>query len=504
VIKQGLILVLMLTTQAWAAQFNCCLTDSPQCGCFDDSGAWDPVGVWIQDVALDTLGTRESCRNEGGKPYYQMRRGYNDRETAQSFACSTAEMAETYGASLFSPDLPEAWCSEAVSYWHREAKIPYETGYRNSSWHFHWRAENTNAIQSFYQVEEASGGRGRWVDWDEINYDDFRLGENAPVPGAYVRISRWDADNNSWRGNSHSLIINEMVIHEDSDGKVARVEVSLIEGNAGNAVTAANVYPDILDLTPAGPTYLSSGRKIRGFGIDLGINGAPVYDPDRLHRVRAAFKRPIRDRILRAQDPIWEEHYAPRVDKLIEYTKRAANGPKVSASICELGLYSVPDGHKQAWFFPADLAERELNEVQVTLDLLDEHPLPILGVELDWAKHPTGKYFIQWAGSDRHFHDAKLYPMNKELYQCKNMAERAAEVIAHFSEKGVPVRYVRLSFSPDAFAHEAILNNLRFRYDWGPDPDAKINPREEVIQGDISPKPIVPKSELFKGKVDTK
>lgn len=481
--KQGLVFILMLTTQAWAAQYSCCLTDSPQCGCFDDSGAWEPAGVWIQDIALDTLGTRESCRNEGGKPYYQMRRGYNDRETAQSFACRTAEMAEVYGASLLSPDLPEAWCSEAVSYWHREARIPYETGYRNSSWHFNWRAENTNAIQSFYQVEEASGGRGRWIDWNEIDYADFRPGENAPVPGAYVRISRWDAGTNSWRGNSHSLIINEMVVHEDSDGDVARVEVSLIEGNAGNAVAAANVYPDIFDLTPAGSAYLSSSRKIRGFGVDLGINGTPIYDPDRLHRVQAAFKRPFKERIIRAKDPIWDENYAPRVDKLIEYAKRTKNGPKVSASICELGIYTVPDGHRQVWTFPAGLAMREVNEVQVTLDLLDEHPLPILGVELDWGIHPTGKYIVQWAGPDRHFQDAKLYPIRKESDPCKNAAEKTDEVIAHFSEQGASVRYVRLSFSPGAFTHEATLNELRFRYDWGPDPDAKVNPREEVIQG---------------------
>lgn len=480
--KHGLMLLLMSTTHAWGAQFSCCLTDSPECGCFNDSGAWDPAGVWIQDVALETLGTRESCRIDGGKPYYQMRRGYNDRDTAQSFACSTAEMAERYGASLFAPDLPEAWCSEAVSYWHREARIPYETGYRNSSWHFHWRAENTNAIQSFYQVEEATGGRGRWIDWNEINYDDLRPGENAPVPGAYVRISRWDAATNSWRGHSHSLIVNEMVIHEDADGEVARVEVSLIEGNAGNAVTAANVYPDILDLTPGGSSYLSSSRKIRGFGIDLGTNGAPIYDPDKLHRVQSAKKRPFSDRILQAKDPLWEEYYAPRVDKLIEYAKRAANGPKVSASICELGIFNVPDGHKQAWVFPAGFAERELNQVQVTLDLLEEHPLPIHGVELDWSKPPSGKYFVQWAGPDRHFEDAKLFPVRKGLDQCENETEKAAEVIAHFSEKGTGVRYVRFSFAPGAFAHQAILKDLRFRYDWGPDPDAKDNPRDEVIQ----------------------
>jgi hypothetical protein len=274
-----------------------------------------------------------------------------------------------------------------------------------------------------------------------------------------------------------------MIIHEDADGEVTRVEVSLIEGNAGanGAVTAANTYPDILDLTPGGSTFLSSNRKIRGFGIDLGSNGAPVYDLDRLHRVRTALKRPDRDRILVAKDPIWEEHYAARVDKLIHYAKRFPNGPKVSASICKLGIYTVPDGYKQAWVFPAGLAENDLNEVQVTLDLLDEHPLAVFGVELDWSKSPSGKYVVQWAGEDRNFQDAKLYLAGEKEDCCRKKPDGASELIAHFSDKGAPVRYVRLSFAPGAFTHEAILKDLRFRYDWGPDQDAKNNPREELM-----------------------
>ena len=50
----------------------CCEGDSPSCDCFLDGGAWDPAGAWIQQVALATLGTRESCVANGGKAYYQM------------------------------------------------------------------------------------------------------------------------------------------------------------------------------------------------------------------------------------------------------------------------------------------------------------------------------------------------------------------------------------------------------------------------------------------------
>jgi len=50
------------------AEGSCCLGDSPYCGCFVDTGAWDPNGPDIQDIAHDTVGTRESCLANGGSP----------------------------------------------------------------------------------------------------------------------------------------------------------------------------------------------------------------------------------------------------------------------------------------------------------------------------------------------------------------------------------------------------------------------------------------------------
>ncbi len=59
----------------------CCQGDSPGCtNCqpngFNDGGAWDPSGSSIQEIALDTVGTKESCWDDvgrwGGKPFWQM------------------------------------------------------------------------------------------------------------------------------------------------------------------------------------------------------------------------------------------------------------------------------------------------------------------------------------------------------------------------------------------------------------------------------------------------
>ena len=62
--------LIMAPTEALAA----CVyqLDEPGCLCFDSNGVWNPAGTFIQDVAIQTVGTRETCLNNGGKPYYQM------------------------------------------------------------------------------------------------------------------------------------------------------------------------------------------------------------------------------------------------------------------------------------------------------------------------------------------------------------------------------------------------------------------------------------------------
>jgi|LGVE01.1.fsa_nt_gb hypothetical protein len=461
----------------------CCNSDSPDCPCFHDGGLWDPssgaLSSSIQDIAFSTLDTRESCVPDGGKPYYQMRLGCDDRVVAQVTAC----LLEAF-PSMFDGFERDAWCSEAVSYWHREAEIPYSTGYRNSTWLMDWQHPNTESIRTFYTIEEATGGRGRWIESSELDYEDLQLGVNAPVPGAYVLIRRYDTSTNppSWDGHSHSLIINEMTIHQDASGEIVRVEASLIEGNAGNRVLASAIFDDLLSLTPDYDDFIPEERKILGFGIDLGPDGSPIYDRDRVHWAGSGVSgivRPMKAKKVEVRDPLWEKHYAARISRLVSYAKKVHKGVHVSSSSSIVRANAVPDGHGVYWLFPTDIDNLEPKGVEITIDLLDEHPLPIKGIVLNWGEgsKPQG-YSVQWSGADGRFQDGAVPKF--DIGNLPKKSKLVLPVSVKLSESGAAVRYVKLSFPPRTFTGKARLEELRFIYDWGPGKDAEYNPCEET------------------------
>ena len=67
--------LLVFSTGPNPALAACDVCDAPDCVCFDDTGAWDAggspfTGDYIQEVALDTVGTQESCNcSEPNKPW---------------------------------------------------------------------------------------------------------------------------------------------------------------------------------------------------------------------------------------------------------------------------------------------------------------------------------------------------------------------------------------------------------------------------------------------------
>ena len=165
---------------------GCLVADHPAFKCFVDDGAWTPTGTTINDIARSTLGTIESCPvDHGGKPYYQMVLGFDSAIAAEIMAIHI----EAWGLA----DSRNAWCSETISYWHRHAGLPYDRGYRNDTWHLTWQCPHSDALQTFYIVEEnLSSGRGRWIEGIRLNYDDLRPGINAPAPGSYVLVRQYD------------------------------------------------------------------------------------------------------------------------------------------------------------------------------------------------------------------------------------------------------------------------------------------------------------------------
>jgi len=432
--------------------------DGPDCPCFDNTGAWDPAGAFIQDVAIPTVGTRESCIDDGGKPYYQIVLG----STSEALSLFIS-WALWYCGPIF--DGREWWCSETISFWHRQTAIPYSGGYRTCGWHCDWQVHGVGSLRTWYTTEEGlADGRGRWIESDEVDYGNFELGVTVPVPGAYVAIRTYDDNADTWPndGGSHSLMINEMWVHKGVFGSVFQVEATLLEGNSGAQVQDSRHWDDIFSVTTQGSDWIGS-KKIYGFGIDLDSEGQPIYDPARLHTVvhPVAHISPAM-KVLQTTDPIWQL-YTPYIPPLIAYAKtlREQGGPEVTCSVPGLSLNGIPDGRNIQWHFPKGVPAG----AEVVIDLLAVHPLPVKGIHLRWRGDFLPKnYRVRFAGQQQEYQDASIPDMGELQLQTPSILVPA---VFKTSEDGAEVRYVKLIFQ-NTFEQDAVLQELRFRYYQGP------------------------------------
>ncbi len=498
----GVVFLVLFAVFAAPLLAACTEPDAPDCPCFDDTGAWAPTGAYIQDIALDTLGTRESCPCPGtagcnweispddafsnaGKPYYQMVLGANSE-----LAASIMAWALDYCGPIF--DSREAWCSETISYWHREAGIPYSDGYA-CRWHWDWQNHNVNALKTWYETEDYTtpygiGGRGRWISYEELDYENFELGVTVPVPGAYIAIRGYTLGSpNYWQSlsNSHSLLIDEMWVHKGALGRVFQIEVTLLEGNSGNRVRNDHYYEDLWSLTPAGPDWIGSDRKIYGFGVDLTATRELRYDESRLHYVNHPHQyiAPAPDSTVYL-DRDWD-HRARLIPQLRTYAEmlHEKDGPKLTCSLPEIKLPGLPDANNIRWYFPKE----EERPVEILIDLMAVHPLPIRGIELTWNKQFVPRnYMVRFAEQEQKYLDARM-PDLSEIQFPQWMP--SFTIPAHFSKNppGAPVRYVKLLFPKGTFKQDAILERLRFKYDQGPWKDAEDSPPcKKPIPADIN------------------
>lgn len=460
--------------------------------CFVDGGAWDPSGGYIQDIAKATLGTNESCACRGtpgctwdpnptnnsidftnaGKPFYQMILDCNEPFEAYSMAWTLANI------DWEPPEGRVEWCTEAVSYWHKHAHIPYETGYGTNPADWAWLVISASNLVDWYRLQETlSDGRGRFIEHGELSYEDIELGVNVPVPGAYVPIRGYDAGTRSWkawRTTGHSLIVDEMWIYQDALGSVCRIEVTLLEGNSDNRVrNDRDPWTDIIDLTPEGSSFIgSSNRKIFGFGIDLDADGKPIYDPARLHYVKntSIICTPLFPAVVTI-DPSWNEG---RFKRLVAYAKvmDEYGGPGITATSIKTGG-RLPDGCTTQWYFPAGLKE----EV-ITIDLRDAYPLPIQAIEFRWD---DGKdffvpekvnYSVQFAREDGKYYDAKM----PEVTIPTDKVNPPIPTTLYPEGAVKEVRYIRLVFPEGTFPKPAALDLLRFWVASGYPEDAEDPP----------------------------
>lgn len=101
--------------------------DTPSDSCYHHGAAYNPLGDNVVEVGRTMVGTQESCGSDDGQPYWQTVIGA--RSSLDPFFYSCLTLAED----------PQAWCSEFVSYTHRQAGIPYANGYTDNAWGDEWK-----------------------------------------------------------------------------------------------------------------------------------------------------------------------------------------------------------------------------------------------------------------------------------------------------------------------------------------------------------------------------
>jgi hypothetical protein len=457
--------------------------DAPDCACFDDTGDWDAGGLSatgiIQEVALDTLGTRESCatnidgddlEKDTGKPYYSIVLGCNSRSCAL-----TAAYVLAYGAEGVL-ERRQAWCSETIAYWHREAGIPYRYGYGGDDGSLGWLIKSVPAMKSWYESEE-DGGRGRWVDAEEIDYNDFQLGVNAPVPGAYMAITGCVKNVNNdyfayYDAAGHSLMVDTMTIHRDGTGRIFQVEATFLEGNSGNRVRNSRHWDDIIVFTPQGSQWVywaagddgiegtidDVGVKIYGFGIDLDENGEPIYDQDRLQYKDHMFIRAAAFDPWDIEDNAWDNEYAARIPamKVLSAKLRKNQGPDITCSSDKIQCSKLPNGNDSTWYFPMGVVE----EIGILVDYLAPNPQPLEGVRLFWApdylpgnfKVLLGEGNMGEKGYEEHYTTLTDYSNFKPMPNSGPIP-----MMARLERPVTGIRYVKLVFPKGTFAKQSAL-----------------------------------------------
>ncbi len=446
---------------------ECCNTDSPACPGFDNTGAWQPTGATIQDIAQSTVGTKESCIEDGGKPFYQMVLGFSSIDQAKFTAClfdAFPVLNETFTRMW--------WCSETISYWHKEKGIPYPSGFRNSSWHLDWQLTNTGAIRAFYEAEEASSGRGHWINFDEIDYEHPVLGVNIPVPGAYIRIAPFNQATGVWDWNpAHSQMINEMTITRLADGRITHISFTILEGNSGEEVKNTGLCADLWEALPFGSGGIGS-KKINWFGIDLDSEGNPVYDASKItYQLTNELRKPFEEREREIRDPVWEAEFAPMVEAITNYAlllKRKTIS--VSANAQTLKFDKLPDSKGEKWEFPDNFKRIEPRGVEIGIDLQDEHPVPLKGIRIAWHAEelPVG-YACSWAGKDKKFQDAQVPSLDISAIHSGDKSITLIPIL--FSNASVRAQYIKLSFPPSSIKSKAAISDISLIYDWGKDTD---------------------------------
>jgi hypothetical protein len=115
--------------------------------------------------------------------------------------------------------------------------------------------------------------------------------------------------------------------------------------------------------------------------------------------------------------------------------------------------------------------------VTLDVDLRAVHPLRIRGVVLHWRRGiiPRGMR-VQWAGADARYRDAALASALPSQSGASNFQGSIPISAVFGGQGGESVRFLRLILPKGSVTQEAVLTELRFRYNWGAETDAQYNP----------------------------
>ena len=139
-------------------------SDTPIDACYRHTGAYNPLGDLLHVGAL-LEDTYEACGSDMGKAYWQT-------------VIGGVTSLDPFFWSCLDPfiDPPQAWCSEFVSYVHRQAGVPYSHGYTDNAWGDDWKITVRWGLRS----------RGHCVSCDIDPTDETVLVVSIPCP-----VGRW-------------------------------------------------------------------------------------------------------------------------------------------------------------------------------------------------------------------------------------------------------------------------------------------------------------------------
>lgn len=391
----------------------CNLPDLPDCACYVGVPPWPLVGIWgdLPGTAALTVGMQESCNSPdwNGQPYWQVQLQCTSPDAAILLACFVP-FVQTNDATN-----PEAWCTETVAWWGRKAGVPYDGGYRSpfrpdsSSY-----VKDTTTMRWWYELEEAIGGlfggvfptRGRWIEGHQLDYADFEPGVNGPCPGAYQQLLTWDEDAEVWTDDGkHSQVVDTVTVHHlgGLDGPIIGLDVTMLEGNISNKILDTAEYRDIIDYTTLGRRYINNDdvSKIRGWGINLNDDGTPNYDPDRILHTGDYYLRVI-------EAPVGSEAPDPAVTEMLEFFATTGGGAAVSTNSPLVFTGGAPPYPQTPWVIPP--GPHPVNPVTIGIDLLEEHPVPMDSVTIEWFEAIPAEFSVRWAGADAQIHEVLETP----------------------------------------------------------------------------------------------